>query len=164
MAGHDQCDRVGGVRPADGAEGAGTADLLGQGRIGRGLAERDLQERRPDLLLERRALGRHRHVEAAALAREIFGELAGDGSEGPVVTLAAIAGDPLVLLLAEAEVSEPPGAVDRGGEWPDGRLNDAPARMLAHDREDSAARATFLPGSGFRFQNQARFMRLSTRS
>ena len=56
VAGHDDGNRIAAVGGADGADGGGMVDLLGDLTIGTGLAEGDGAESIPDFVLERRAV------------------------------------------------------------------------------------------------------------
>src|SRR6185369_8950637 len=81
VARHDDRDGIAsrrGTRCARRALGAGAPREL---RVRDRLPVRDARDLAPDALLERRAAGRERQIEIAALAVEVFGELAGASRE-----------------------------------------------------------------------------------
>lgn len=57
MAGDDDADRIRAIREADGADGFGAADALGELAVGDGRAAGDLAEGEPDFALEGSAKG-----------------------------------------------------------------------------------------------------------
>lgn len=97
MTRHDQTNRVGSVRAADGSRSGGTAYLSRDLCIRARLAKWDRLERGPHRLLEIRARRGERKIEFAPLAREILEHLlAGDPPRGSVtyyVTLSQTAAE-----------------------------------------------------------------------
>ena len=73
------------VGEADGAAGAGLAELLGELGVGAGLAGGDLVEQRPDASLEVGAGGGGGQFEAEAVAGEVLVELSGGFVEQGVI-------------------------------------------------------------------------------
>ena len=81
MARHDDRDRVAPVRGTDGAARGRAADRARDIAVAAQRAVRDVEERAPHELLERRALRGHLDVERAPLTREVFAQLLGDARE-----------------------------------------------------------------------------------
>ena len=75
MAGNHDRDSIHAIRGTDRPYRLRMAHLAGDVFVGAGAPIRDLQQRRPHLLLERRARIAQRQIEVAALAGEVFVEL-----------------------------------------------------------------------------------------
>src|SRR5499427_11078306 len=79
MAGNDDGHGIERVGMSHRSRRGGTAEAGGEPPIARGLARRDLPQRSPDRLLERRAAGIHRdRVDGVEMAREVRLELFAD--------------------------------------------------------------------------------------
>jgi hypothetical protein len=79
MTGNDDSDRIAAIREADGPRSVGIVQALGELSVAARLTERNFCQFAPDALLKLGAIHAQRQIEFAALAGEIFFQLARSG-------------------------------------------------------------------------------------
>jgi signal transduction histidine kinase len=112
VAGHDDRDRVAGVRGPDGAGGAtAQREVRRDVAVGGRRAVGHLAQRRPDALLQRAAGRREREVEGRPRPREVLLQLRGGVGQDAAGVRAPRAGRGPALVVGEVEAAQAVGVV-----------------------------------------------------